>query len=168
MFKHIILPILGVLVFIVVVGLLVRKSGSPGLANIFIPKPTGGPVKTITVSAAKIDVQIADTAEKRVAGLSGVTSLKENEGMLFVFDAKGVTPLFWMKGMLIPLDLIWIGDGKIVKIDKNIPIPPPGTPDVNLQTYSPGAPVDYVLEVNAGFSDRNSVNVEDDVDLSGI
>jgi len=168
MFKQIILPILGVLVFIVVVGLLVKKSASPGLTNFFAPQPGAIPVKTITIDATQIDVQIADTAEKRVAGLSGVASLKENGGMLFVFDTKGITPLFWMKGMLIPLDLIWIGEGVIVKIDKNIPIPAPDTADNNLQTYSPGSPIDYVLEVNAGFSDKNKINVGDSVDLSGI
>lgn len=168
MFKQIILPILGVLVFIVVVGLLVKKSTSLGLTNIFAPQPSAIPGKTITIDTTQINVQIADTAESRVAGLSGVASLNEDDGMLFVFDTKGVTPLFWMKDMLIPLDLIWIGNGKIIKIDKNVPIPSPGTPDNNLQTYSPGAPIDYVLEVNAGFSDKNNINVGDSVDLSGI
>ena len=159
---------MGVLLFIVIVGVLFQKSSSLGLGDIFAPKPTAVPVKTITIDTIEIEVQIADTAESRIAGLSGVASLKENGGMLFVFDTKGVTPLFWMKGMLIPLDIIWIGDAKIVKIDKNIPIPDANTADNNLKTYSPGTPIDYVLEVNTGFSDKNKIKVGDTVDLSDI
>jgi uncharacterized membrane protein (UPF0127 family) len=73
-----------------------------------------------------------------------------------------------MKDMLIPLDFIWVANGKIVKIDKNVPAPAPNTPDGNLKTYSPGTPIDYVLEVNAGFSDKNNIKVGDSVNLSGI
>lgn len=168
MFKQVILPILGVVVFIVIVGIFVQKSSSPGLTGFFVPQPTTIAEKTITIKATKINAQVADTAEKRRNGLSSITSLNDDSGMLFVFDTKGVTPLFWMKDMLIPLDLIWISSGKVIKIDKNVPIPTPGTPDGNLKTYSAGAPIDYVLEVNAGFSDKNKINVGDGVDLSGI
>ena len=63
--------------------------------------------------------------------------------------------------MLIPLDIIWIGNGKIVKIDENVPAPVAGTSDSKLLNYSPGSPIDYVLEVNAGFSDKNNFKVGD-------
>jgi hypothetical protein len=168
MIKQIVLPILAVAVFIIAVGVFVQKSSSLGLSGIFSPQPSSIPEKSITINSTKINVQIADTPDKRAKGLSGTTSLKEGSGMLFVFDTKGVTPLFWMKDMLIPIDIIWIGSGKIVRIDKNVPIPAPGTPDDNLKTYSTGAPIDYVLEVNAGFSEKNKINVGDGVELSSI
>ncbi len=168
MFKQVILPILAVVAFIIVVGVLIQKSSSLGLSRLFMPQPTSVPEKTVTINTAKISVQIADTKEKRVKGLSGVNSLPEDGGMLFVFESKGVTTLFWMKDMLIPLDIIWIGDGKVIKIDKNVPIPPTGYRDANIKTYSPGQPIDYVLEVNAGFSDKNKIKVGDTVDLSRI
>ena len=167
MFKQIILPILAVVVFIVVVGILVQKSSSFGLSAPNIAGPTTPPVKTISIGLTKIQVQIADTTDKRTKGLSGTTSLKANDGMLFIFEGK-TNPVFWMKDMLIPLDLIWIGDGKIVRIDKNVPIPAPSTTENKLKTYSAGAPIDYVLEVNAGFSDANNIKVGSAVDLSGI
>src|SRR4030043_1032375 len=157
MFKQIILPILAVVAFIIVVGVLIQKSSSLGLSRLFMPQPTSSPEKTVTINTAKISVQIADTKEKRVKGLSGVSSLPEDSGMLFVFESKGVSPLFWMKDMLIPLAIIWIGDGKVIKIDKNVPIPPTGYQDANIKTYSAGQPIDYVLEVNAGFSDKNMI-----------
>ncbi|MCX6704222.1 MAG: DUF192 domain-containing protein [Candidatus Woesebacteria bacterium] len=166
MFKQIILPILAVVIFIIIVGLFVQKSSSLGLSALKTPTPQSE--KTIAVGSKKIQVQIAETAEKRTKGLSGVASLKADSGMLFMFDAKGLAPIFWMKDMLIPLDMIWIRDGKIVKIDKNVPIPTPGTPENGLKTYSAGQTVDYVLEVNAGFSNQNNIKVGDSVDLSGI
>ena len=157
MFKQIILPLLAVIVFIVVVGIFVQKS-----------TPIAPPQKTITINAVKISVQIADTEAKRTKGLSGVSNLDSGNGMLFIFGSKGVTPTFWMKDMLIPLDIIWINGGKIVRIDKNIPTPVSGTADINLKIYSAGQPVDYVLEVNAEFSDKNNIKVGDAVDLTGI
>ena len=168
MFKQVILPILAVIVFIVVVGILVQKSPSLGLSGIFAPQPSAISEKTISIGTQKLSVQIADTEDKRTKGLSSVTSLKADSGMLFVFDAKQVTPLFWMKGMLIPLDFIWVANGKIVRIDKNIPAPAPNTPNGNLKTYSAGVPIDYVLEVNAGFSDKNKIKVGDSIDLTSI
>ena len=168
MFKQIILPILGVVAFIVIIGILVQKSPSMGLSRLFIPQSTTIPESTVTIGTTKIKVQIADTQDKRVKGLSGVSTLPEDNGMLFIYDPKGETPLFWMKGMLIPLDMIWIRDGKIVKIDKNVPIPSPNIPDKDLQTYSPGESIDHILEVNAGFSDKNKIKVGDTIDLSRI
>lgn len=168
MFKQVFLPLLAVIILIVVVGLFIKNPSFLGMSGISTPKPTAPPAKSITVGDQKVIIQIADTSEKRSKGLSGTSSLKENEGMLFIFDSKGIKPLFWMKDMLIPLDIIWIGDGKIVKIDKNVPNPKPGTTDSSLKTYSGGVPVDYVLEVNAGFSDKNNIKAGDGVDLSGI
>ena len=168
MFKQIILPILGVVAFIIIVGIFAQKSSSLGLPNLYISQPTANPEKTITVGSKTIQVQIADTEEKRIKGLSGVTSLDANSGMLFVFNSQNVSPVFWMKGMLIPLDFIWIKDGRIIRIDKNVPKPAGNTPDNKLKTYSAGQPIDYVLEVNAGFSNSNSIKIEDIVSISGI
>ena len=167
MVKQLLLPLAGVAAFIVLVGLLVKDSG-----NIKIPgvTPTTSPAaeKIITVGETKLNVEIADTKSKREVGLGGRSTLDQNVGMLFVFDSKQVTPSFWMKDMLIPLDIIWISGGKVVKIDKNIQAPISGTPDSKLAIYNPGQPIDYVLEVNAGFSDTNNVKVGDSIDLSGI
>ena len=167
MFKQVIFPILAVVVFIIVVGILVQKSSSFGVNGLNIAGPTTAPTKTVSIGLIKIQVQIADTTDKRTKGLSGTSSLKANEGMLFIFEGE-TNPVFWMKDMLIPLDIIWIGDGKIVRIDKNVPIPAPNTTENKLKTYSAGAPIDYVLEVNAGFSDQNKIKVGDSLDLSSI
>lgn len=156
MFKQLLLPLAGVAAFIVIVGLMTQGKLNFGSA---VPSPTPKPV--VSVAGVKITVEIADTDEKRSKGLSGRDSLHENEGMLFVFGTEGgysnkdTTPSFWMKAMLIPLDIIWINDGKVVKIDKNVAIKPED------KRYTPGQPIDYVLEVTAGFSDKNILKVGD-------
>jgi uncharacterized membrane protein (UPF0127 family) len=73
-----------------------------------------------------------------------------------------------MKEMLIPIDIIWINDDKIVKIDKNAPIPSPGTSDYNLTKYTFNKPVDYILEVPGGYSDASGFKVGSLIDLSRI
>lgn len=142
--------------FIVAVGLFIQKSGSINTPNT---------AKSMTVGGKSISIEIANTSELRTKGLSGRGSLGIDNGMLFVFDSQNVEPGFWMKDMLIPLDFIWINDGKVVKIDKNVPAPAAGTPDSSLTVYYPATPIDYVLEVNAGFSDANKLKVGSQVIL---
>lgn len=152
------------MLFIVLVGVFTQKSGSSILSK-FLHSATPIPEETMTVGSKTVQVQIVKTETDREKGLGGVKSLNADDGMLFVFDSKPVNATFWMKDMLIPLDMIWIKDNKVLSIDRNIPISPVGTPDSSLKTYSPKEPIDYVLEVNAGFSDSNGVKVGDVVTL---
>ena len=154
MFKQIILPILGVAAFIALVGYFTK--------NPYTFSPTQ---KNVTINGKMIEVSVAGTADQRTKGLGGVTSLDANHGMLFVFPSNEVNPRFWMKDMLIPLDIIWIDNGKIVKIDKNVPPPSKGIPDAKLAVFSSTKPVSHVLEVSAGFSDQNSIKVGDSVQV---
>src|SRR5574337_1763101 len=71
-----------------------------------------------------IRVEVARTAREQARGLGGRASLPRGEGMLFPFDAIE-RRTFWMKGMLIPLDIVWIREGKVVTINANIPPPRP-------------------------------------------
>jgi uncharacterized membrane protein (UPF0127 family) len=157
MIKQLLLPFLGVIAFIVLVGLLLQHSET------LVPTQ-----HTVTIDSHVINVEIASTEASREQGLSGQNSLASDGGMLFVFGSKQVNPTFWMKGMLIPLDFIWISGGKVVRIDKNVPAPAANTPDSNLKLYTAGQPIDYVVEVNAGFSQTNSIKVGDSVTLTGI
>ena len=168
MVKNLFLPILAVIAFVIIVGLFSKNSSQVNLAkyiNFATPTPA---TKEIKVGSTLINVEVADTMDKRTKGLSGRNSMDLNYGMLFVFDSKGILPVFWMKGMLFPLDFIWIANGKIVKVDRNIPIPKADTPDENLPTYKTTVPIDYVLEVNAGFIDKNNIKVDDPVDLTNL
>lgn len=120
----------------------------------------------ITVGDTEVLVTIADTDAERARGLSGVTNLPGNEGKLFTFDHPDTRNPFWMKDMYISIDIIWINDGVIAQIHENVPAPEPGTPDSQLKLYAPDSPYDYVLEVNAGYSDQNNWGVGTPIDLS--
>lgn len=163
--KSPIIPLVVTMVIIALIGLFIKNP-------YFLPassSSSSNPVqKSILVNQKEISVIVVKTDKDREKGLSGTTSLDTNTGMLFVFENPTKAQAFWMKGMLIPIDIIWIKDGKIVKIDKNVPIPDSKTSDDNLPRYSAGVPVNYVLEVNSGYSDKNSIKVGDDVTFSGI
>ncbi len=60
-----------------------------------------------------IPLAIARTPSERDRGLSGVRALTGNDGMLFVFDSPGIRD-FWMKDMLIPLDIVWLDSDYVV------------------------------------------------------
>lgn len=170
MIKQILLPLAAVAIFIVLVGIFSQHASSLNLAR-YLPNnatATPSPIKTMSISDKTLQIEIANTDASRELGLGGRSSLDQNSGILFVFDSKPIMVSFWMKGMLIPLDMIWITNGKIVQINKNIPVPGPGTPDASLKTFSPQMPVDYVLEVNGGFSDQNNIKVGNPVTLPNL
>lgn len=164
--KKLVLPFLGVILFIVLVGLLSKKA-----KNGFTITPTASPPlleqETISINEKEILVEVVSTNENRKKGLSNRESLGENQGMLFVFERKAI-PSFWMKDMLIPLDIIWIADEKVTQIDKNVPTPEKGTQDKDLKLYTPNGPIDFVLEVNAGFADKNNIKVGDPVVIPSL
>ena len=120
---------------------------------------------TVMVGPHTIQATRADTDRKRVRGLSGRTHLADDEGMLFTFmDSVGTEPLypvFWMKEMVMPIDIIWIAGEEIVAIDRLVQPEAPGTPDSDLQLYTPPVPVTAVLEVRGGWVEDRGIELGD-------
>ncbi|MBI2097824.1 MAG: DUF192 domain-containing protein [Candidatus Vogelbacteria bacterium] len=109
--------------------------------------------------AGKLKIEIADDDIERSRGLSGRTTLAENEGMLFVFDAPGSYG-FWMKNMNFPIDIIWLDeDWRIAGVTANV------SPESFPQIFYPERPIKYVLEVKAGFARRQSIQTGQVVEL---
>ena len=168
-FKKVLLPILLVIIFITVAGMFYRKmQGLPPLPSNSTKTPVAQVIKTLKIGNASIKAEVADSDAERQKGLSGRSALGKDSGMLFVISNGKATPTFWMKDMKFAIDIIWIhsssGDvkaGKIVQIDKNAEAPKAGTSDSNLNRYSPKSAVDYVLEVNSGYSDSHNIKVGD-------
>src|SRR5574337_576667 len=100
-----------------------------------------------------ITVEVARTAQEQAKGLGGRSSLPKGGGMLFPFDA-AERRTFWMKGMLIPLDMLWIRESKIVAIDANVP-PPRSHEAPAIVSHA----ADLVLEVPAGFAHEMGISV---------
>ncbi len=160
--KNLFIPIIAAALFIVAVGIFLQKS------DILVPTATPAPISTVTIDSQVINVELAISSDQKAKGLSGRKSLDAGGGMLFIFTNENKAQSFWMKDMLIPLDLIWIQGGKIIRIDKNVPAPATSTLDSKLKIYSAGVPVDFVLEVNSGFSDTNGVKVGDTITTTGV
>jgi len=118
----------------------------------------------VRINSLDIKVEVAADDVSREKGLSGRPSLGAQGGMLFVFD-KPEIPTFWMPDMKFPIDIIWINNNKVVDISPNVSnVFDPQNPNF----YEPGAPAQYVLEVNAGFCESNGINVGDAVSLINI
>jgi hypothetical protein len=126
-------------------------------------KPSLSSKPQLTIGKTSVEIDIADTPALREQGLSGRERLGANEGMLFIFENPAIYS-FWMIDMKFPLDMIWISEEKkVVATTKNVPFPVPGTSNAQLPIYNPPSPVQYILEVNAGFADRNGINIGDSV-----
>jgi len=123
-----------------------------------------GKKAVLQLGAAKIQLDVADTETKREIGLSGRGSISETQGMLFIFDSPTV-PSFWMKGMKFPIDIIFIKDKKIVTIYKNAPAPKTVT-EIPTGYYQPTAPIDSVIELKAGASDKFNLREGNTLKLS--
>lgn len=105
--------------------------------------PAGNPIETVRLGTTVLHVEVVSTAEKMYLGLGGRRHLPWGTGMLFLLPAREVQT-FCMRGMLIPIDIIWIDQGRVVGFHENLQPQDAGT------FQSPG-PVDLVLEVPAGF-----------------
>ncbi len=128
----------------------------------------GDDTPAVKIKDVRFEVEVADTPLLRQRGLTGRTYLPERRGMLFIPDELDAGP-FWMKGMLFPLDFIWVGsDCRVADVNAYADVPGPGTPDDRIRRYNsyPGAV--YTLEVNAGEADRFRIRVGDKVKFENI
>lgn len=67
-----------------------------------------------------LSVELAQDEATRRRGLQMRSSLRRDEGMLFVFDHPG-RHAFWMKDTWIPLDMVWLDqDGTIVDLVESV------------------------------------------------
>ncbi|MDQ1299472.1 MAG: uncharacterized protein QG636_140 [Patescibacteria group bacterium] len=98
--------------------------------------------KAATYSAFRFEV--ADSAAEHEQGLSGRTEVKPGNGLLFIFDRHDRYG-FWMKDMLISIDIIWLADdGTILEIEEGV------SPDTYPTPFYPPRPVKFVLETRVG------------------
>ena len=104
---------------------------------------TGLPTTELQVGLFRIQAMIAATPQQRETGLMYRRDLGSHEGMLFVFEQRGIQ-CFWMKNTLIPLTAVFIADdGRIVNMADMQP--------QSLASHCSAEPVRYVLEVNQGW-----------------
>lgn len=113
---------------------------------------------TIIIEAEKdacyrFDVYLARSREQQVRGLMHVRHLPEFTGMLFLYIEPAHRSM-WMKNTYISLDILFIReDGTIANIEAN-------TQPLSLKSIRSSEPVSYVLELNAGETDKLNIDTE--------
>ncbi len=115
----------------------------------------GNNINYVKIGNLELKVDIANTNETREKGLSGKKELKENEGMLFIFEQPSKN-YFWMKDMNFPIDIIWLDENlKVIYIKKD------ATPESYPESFGTDQNSKYVLEVVSNFSDKNNIRIGD-------
>lgn len=148
-----ILVLLVVVAVFVVLLLVAGKKGAP-IANI---ASTVTKQAIVNIGGQNLVAMVADSPIERARGLSGATFLNNKNGMLFEFDEADYHGI-WMKGMTIPIDIIFIDEqSRVVSIKENV------SPDTYPEVFKPDAPAKYVLEVTAGYVAANKIKIGDTV-----
>lgn len=134
---------------VLTLGILLLVAGTVYLVSnrmAFLPLMSDRPF----VSVDGFMFEIADTPQAQQQGLSGRANLSDTYGMLFVFDEPS-RPGFWMKDMLVPIDIVWLSDtGVVVGIEHNVS--PDTYQKVPPDVFYPPSQVSYALEVRAGLA----------------
>lgn len=107
---------------------------------------------TLIISASKnacyrFNVWLAVSNKQHSRGLMHVRNMAADAGMLFIYTAPDRRSM-WMKNTYIPLDMLFIrDDGTISSLVSQ-------TEPLSLRSISSIEPVTFVLELNAGVTDR--------------
>ncbi|MCX6356903.1 MAG: DUF192 domain-containing protein [Candidatus Aureabacteria bacterium] len=116
------------------------------------PAPLSLARAAIRVGDRVVSVELARRPGEQDRGLMFRKRLREDEGMLFIYDSPRVMS-FWMKNTRIPLSIAFVdAGGKIVHIEDMHPY------DSETRHVCP-VPAQYALEMNQGWFQRNGVGV---------
>lgn len=108
---------------------------------------------TLSLPQGCVGLETAITPEQHARGLGKRSSLATNEGMVFIYEKPQKT-CFWMKDTQFSLDIIWLNEAKtITKIEPNL------APSTYPNAYCSASDTKYVIELNAGAVERNSLAV---------
>ena len=106
----------------------------------------------------QVSIELAETPAERRRGLMEREELPERHGMLFLFPQAALLS-FWMRNTPLPLDILFINSEQtIVYIAER-------TTPYSLELLPSVEPAQFVLEVNAGFSQRHGVASGDQIEL---
>ncbi len=129
------------------------------LARFQPPDPeTGAAGASEALIAGQVfQLEIAATHAERARGLMGQRRIPDNFAMLFVYDTESRLS-FWMKGTLIPLDILFLDSDGVV-VDVQTMTPQPGASDGELIVYTSARPARYALEMNAGLAEALGIEL---------
>lgn len=106
-----------------------------------------------------LNLEVAKSESSRQRGLMERTNIPENSGMLFIFEDESPR-VFWMKNTPSSLDIIFLDrDLRVVRIHENT------KPNQTSETYSSEKPAKFAVEMNGGWSQKNSLKVGDQLEV---
>ena len=106
-----------------------------------------------------LNVKVAYSKESQAKGLMGIKGLKDNEGMIFVYDEPSYLS-FWMKNTLIPLSIAFVeADGRIAEI-YNMKVEGEKK-DYEFPVYQSPTMVMYAVEAPSGWFTLNGIQKND-------
>jgi hypothetical protein len=118
-------------------------------------QPISGTDGQILINNNTWNVKIARDQKDQVSGLSNRKTLRMGDGLLFAFE-KMSPQSFWMKDMLIPIDMVFFDNNwRVVLIESNI------QPGSFPKTFGGGVKSQYVLEINANEAISYDLKVGD-------
>lgn len=132
-------------------GLLLCLSCGPARGGEL--SPAGNPLVLLRLNQTVVRAEVVFTPDKLYLGLGGRKELPWGQGMLFLLPTFEVQE-FCMRGMLIPIDIIWLAGDRVIGFHQRV------SPQETGDLRSPG-PADAVLEVPAGFVAAAGVRVGD-------
>ena len=156
----------GVAIGTMAVAAVVAVGGCASSSNAPTPSATASTQNLPLIANIKsgdqvVFLEVARTPQEQDTGLMFRTDLPADRGMLFVFDPERVVSL-WMKNTLIPLDIVFLRDGIVTKVDANVPT---CTADPCV-SYSSEAPVDQVIELKAGLAAELGIKPGDPLEVN--
>jgi len=128
-------------------------------SDFVLNNPVDKEIWVLKINDAVINAEIAYKSTTQYQGLSNREPLLENEGMLFVFQNDGEKK-FVMRNMNFPLDILFVKDGRLVKIYENLP--PEGSEPQNIYGSKEA---DSVLELSGNYCHNHGIEVGDYVEV---
>lgn len=127
------------------------------------PVPTTEPTAVVKIAGQTIYLEVAQTPQQQATGLMHRTELANNRGMLFPFKPPQAVA-FWMKNVAIPLDIIFLHSGKVVRIADNLP-PCTSNP---CPVYPSEVPIDQVIELRGGQAAHLGLKLGDSLSVKPL
>ena len=143
-------PILFLIVIVLLIG--VWNFSTKHLKNNFAVE------KTIQIGSSEIAVQLAQTPQETYQGLSDIEKIPAKTGMLFFYNQLSECNHV-MRKMKFDLDFVFLRDGKVVHLEKNI------SKDFKGIISSPEK-CNQVLEINAGEINLLEIKIGDKMNFT--
>jgi hypothetical protein len=99
------------------------------------------------------EIYVASSRAQQMRGLMHVRELPPFTGMIFIYRQAGIRSM-WMKNTYLPLDMVFIrGDGTVSSVNAH-------TTPLSLESQASIEPVNFVLELNAGVTEKLAIGTD--------